>query len=663
MILDKDTAALVLEYFARNLHSSASTELHDLLRNGDAERFWEEWTNEIERRCSFLGLSAIEHAYLWGGTVSRPNLSFPYVLKEDIVLAFLSLSIQMTRMIRTISPIYWFEQIADTVELLSNASELAHPRENPLVHQLLLGEHRLYLGLLYPDLIPFRSFAQSGKRQLIKGMEQIVNEQGEPDLHDLEILRPLLACWTRSLILATNAGQVLFPATIMRRFEWVVLQTIRWTRFDGQMIYSPASDQNPYEDDFIASLLELLDAALQFDEDPGDKKAAAVALAPLARRFLGFDHASFDLRNPKKDLPEKKNPSEIFVKKVPLFLRGKKGSETDPTSLPDPSGFGDHPLWAVFRPDWKPASPALYLAANSPVLYQRSLIMNNKKEFSYPIGFGPDQNELFDTRVKMEFNHCCSAFLSGMWNVNIALDHKKIAPAGPWSLICSDYEQNYSYIEWEIPLENGYRIERHCLFAFEEKVLFLADALLPCGEEEKNRKIDYEMILPIAKNIIVEADAESAEIALSAILPEDHPKRKKGKESQRIRILPIGLNEWKQEEDVSKFDLAEKGLILKTVKSGRTLFAPLFIDLNEKRIDRPCTWRHLTVGENREETSPEDACGYRVQIGKDQYLIYCSLGPEKSRSVLGHNLKSDFLFAVFSKTEGVLPVVEVERKE
>lgn len=660
MKLDHDTATLVLEYFSRNLHSSVSSELHELLRCGDADRFWDEWTNEIDRRSTFLCLSTIEHAYLWGGTVSRPNLQFPYVLKEDIVLAFLSLSVQITRMIRTISPIYWFEQIADTIELMNSAAEMAHPRENPLVHQLLLGEHRLCLGLLYPDLIPFRSYAQSGKRQLIKGMEQIVNDQGEPDLRNLEYLRPLLACWTRSLILATSAGQVLFPSTIMRRFEWVVLQTIRWTRFDGQMIYSPIKNDNPYENDFIASLLEMLDAALQFDEDPADQNAAVIALASLARRFHGFDQESIDTHIKKN---QSVHPKGTFYKKVPLFLRGKKPTEIDPKSIPDASCFGESPLSAVLRPDWKPGSPALYLAANNTILHQQPFIMKNKKEIVSSLGIGPNQSELFDTRMKMEFNNTCSTFLSGMWEVKISLNNKKINPVGPWSLICSDREDHYSYIEWEIPLEHGYRLERRCLLAFNENVLFLADAIIPNEEKIGPQKFHYETILPVADNVIFEINTESSEVLLSCILPENHPIKKKGKDLQYIRVLPIALEEWKQLEKNSQFDLQEQGLVLKMKRTGTTFFAPIFFDLNSARSDHPCTWRHLTIGENGEKTSPVDALGYRVQIGKNQYLIYCSLGPIASRSLLGHNLRSDFLFATFTKSGNVLPIVEVERKE
>jgi hypothetical protein len=77
-------------------------------------------------------------------------------------------------------------------------------------------------------------------------------------------------------------------------------------------------------------------------------------------------------------------------------------------------------------------------------------------------------------------------------------------------------------------------------------------------------------------------------------------------------------------------------------------------------MTRRLTWRKLTVAESL-ETQPDDvAVGYRVQIGKEQWLIYRSLVEPANRTLLGHNLSTEALVARFDRTGEVEPLVEVE---
>ena len=60
---------------------------------------------------------------------------------------------------------------------------------------------------------------------------------------------------------------------------------------------------------------------------------------------------------------------------------------------------------------------------------------------------------------------------------------------------------------------------------------------------------------------------------------------------------------------------------------------------------------YSTAGEHR---------GLRVKIGKEQWLIYRSLSPKANRTLLGHNLSSEFLLARFLKNGEVESLIEVE---
>jgi hypothetical protein len=90
------------------------------------------------------------------------------------------------------------------------------------------------------------------------------------------------------------------------------------------------------------------------------------------------------------------------------------------------------------------------------------------------------------------------------------------------------------------------------------------------------------------------------------------------------------------------------------------LFAPLFLDLDPRRFASPVTWRRLTVAENLEIQPPGVAVGYRVQCGKKQWLIYRSLAPQGNRTLIGHNLCSEFLCGSLDRQGNVTTMVEIE---
>ena len=93
---------------------------------------------------------------------------------------------------------------------------------------------------------------------------------------------------------------------------------------------------------------------------------------------------------------------------------------------------------------------------------------------------------------------------------------------------------------------------------------------------------------------------------------------------------------------------------------GCRLYAPLFFDLDRRRMARPCTWRRLTVAESLAIQPDEVAVGYRVAVGKEQWLIYRSLAEKANRTLLGHNLSTEMLVAQFHRSGEVEPLLEIE---
>jgi hypothetical protein len=68
----------------------------------------------------------------------------------------------------------------------------------------------------------------------------------------------------------------------------------------------------------------------------------------------------------------------------------------------------------------------------------------------------------------------------------------------------------------------------------------------------------------------------------------------------------------------------------------------------------------LTVGESLAAVPPEVAAGYRVAVGRRQWLVYRALAHKGNRTLLGHNLSTEFLVARFSQDGEVAPLIEIE---
>ena len=54
------------------------------------------------------------------------------------------------------------------------------------------------------------------------------------------------------------------------------------------------------------------------------------------------------------------------------------------------------------------------------------------------------------------------------------------------------------------------------------------------------------------------------------------------------------------------------------------------------------------------------AVGYRVAIGRQQWLVYRSLAKPANRTLLGHNLSTEMLVARFDKSGEVESLIEIE---
>lgn len=236
--------------------------------------------------------------------------------------------------------------------------------------------------------------------------------------------------------------------------------------------------------------------------------------------------------------------------------------------------------------------------------------------------------------------------LNGAWRPLAVAGGHTLASTGPWSEVCWHREDLCDYLEIELPLSGGWRIERHLLLARRDCFLLLADALI--GPDQPAVEIAYAQHLPLAAEIAAVPAKETRELALE----------RRGR--RLANILPLGIGEWRAEHATAELAAAEGSINLRQAAVGRRMFSPLWIDLAPRRLQRPITWRRLSVGENLGIVTGDVAAGYRVQLGDEQWLIYRSLTPFGNRSILGHNTAYSFICGKLKKDGSFDPLIEIE---
>ena len=85
------------------------------------------------------------------------------------------------------------------------------------------------------------------------------------------------------------------------------------------------------------------------------------------------------------------------------------------------------------------------------------------------------------------------------------------------------------------------------------------------------------------------------------------------------------------------------------------------IDWSPERRRDESHWRRLTVAEQGARVTPDQACGYRLQIGTRQWIFYHSLqAPRVPRTIIGQHMAYETLIGRFTAEGDVDPLVMVE---
>jgi hypothetical protein len=295
-----------------------------------------------------------------------------------------------------------------------------------------------------------------------------------------------------------------------------------------------------------------------------------------------------------------------------FILPGRKAPSEPRKPLPPPATTSEWAELAVLRRGWDRSSDQL-------------MVSYTKRE------------------LRMELNCGSETVFSGICNPDLRVDGRLMQMEQDWEEVCWHSDDDLDYLELEGRFENGWKVQRQMLLARDDRFLMLADAVLG----EKSADIEHQFTLPLHGDISYDAAGETREGVLRGRKPI-------------AAVLPLQLPEWRADRTDGSLEQVTDGLRLRQKVHAQRLFAPLFLDLKPKRFSRQLTWRRLTVAQQLQVLPAEIAVGYRVQTGKHQWVIYRSLSPKASRSVLGQHFSSEFVLGRFREEGELKQLIEIE---
>ncbi|MEX0700873.1 MAG: hypothetical protein WD069_02145 [Planctomycetales bacterium] len=277
-----------------------------------------------------------------------------------------------------------------------------------------------------------------------------------------------------------------------------------------------------------------------------------------------------------------------------------------------PVAQSDWARLACLRSDWSPAADALVLAHHRPA----------------PL---------------LELTARGVPLLQGEWEISASFDGRAIALADEWDCSCWHSDPDADFIELQMELDGGLRIERQALLSRDDHWLLLADSVAGAGDA----RIDYAARIPLAADVAGRGERETRACRLAA-------------GSAAARAFPLALPQDRAHGTAGAFEAVEGGLALRLSAIGG-LFAPLLIDWSPRRRNSRVDWRTLTVTENGRVLRAAEAAGHRIRLGNQQLLVYHSLRKGSwTRAVLGHHTAQETVIGRFDSDGAVDPILLVE---
>jgi|688.fasta_scaffold30234_7 hypothetical protein len=270
--------------------------------------------------------------------------------------------------------------------------------------------------------------------------------------------------------------------------------------------------------------------------------------------------------------------------------------------------------------------------------------------------------EYRDSLPRLEIAVGDRMLFDGAWGWAASRGGRPLDAEGPWTASCWESDGKASFLEITAPLAGGMQLERQLVVLPDDRIVMLADALVPRADSAPVRTaangsdrqpaatdpdaLGYRSALPLATGLETEPAAETREI-----LGFDT--------AMRFMALPLALPEWRTPGRGS-FSATDGGELVLEQAGARRLYAPVWLDLDPRRVGGPLTWRQLTVADTRLILPAHQAAGFRVQAGLEQWLVYRALDAARNRTLLGCNVSAEFLVGRLKRSGEVARRLEIQ---
>lgn len=264
-------------------------------------------------------------------------------------------------------------------------------------------------------------------------------------------------------------------------------------------------------------------------------------------------------------------------------------------------------------------------------------------------GWGPKRREVFvrfdKYDVFVQIRSCGTTLFEGNIASSLWVEGNEANPLGAWEEVCWESDEDADYLELELGYAGGWKVQKQILLAKDDNLLLIGDAVIGKGEQTC---VALQHRYECGENIRM-------------FTAEDHNEGFVWSSDPVGMVMPLALPEWRNGTRNGHLTCDDGVMHYEVKADGVTgLYAPLLLVLHGKAGLKKYTWRQLTIAEELDVQPSDVASGYRIQIGKKQWLIYRSLTEYGNRTLLGQNYSSEFAFGEFLEDGTVYEYVEIE---
>ena len=438
-------------------------------------------------------------------------------------------------------------------------------------------------------------------------IEANLDADGWPDARLLPEIGALAGCWSRIVAIFTEL-ELELDGNVRIQLEWLVRQCLRLMEADGGLSFAAADDRVDLDGQLVSTFDQAFwKSVVSMSADPDDAVIFQMLMANGVAK-----HTHTQAVGSKKNQASKAKSSKL----TPLMAN----------ELVDPYNVSEWASSFLLRGTWSRKSPRVAV------------------DFSYrDIQAGVAAEQCFAQISRSR------SLIHGQTLPEIIVDDQAVQLTSNFELVCERHDEDVDYMELQAELSDGGMLNRQWLLARSEEFLLVADYVLPAPAS----KIQYRCRWPLAAGMTTLVESETREVYLQTTSSSDQPQKIKA------LVLPLALPEWKAEPFPGQLIADADAVVLEHQFVGDALYAPLLFDLNPSRCLKKRTWRKLTVAEDRQIVSDDQAVAFRFQLSKRQWFFYRALASMGNRTFLGENVNCEFAFNRLHKSGKVSSLFEV----